>query len=499
MENRLGPDRFANSFDSRVRFSFHDGAVEVASPTKAISGLLERRFAETIRQAAIEELGREVPLLTVRFVVADAPQPDGPSDVAALAAGHEHDSRAPSNGTVHKPSARRPSRFPTTDRMRLDSFVVGESNRLVYNAAVQMAEGQIDAAVGTGQGLPYRHLFIHGPCGVGKTHLLQGIALRFKERHPGAVMRLTSGEQFMSEFVASIRAGGSGSGSGAERFRKQYRRVDMLCIDDVHFLASKQATQSELLHTFDEIERAGARVVLVSDEHPRLLKKFSPALVSRFMAGMVAGLGAPDGELRDRMVRVFGRQRGLELDDAAVAVLVERTGMLPGGTPVTVRELEGHITRIEALYRLLPEYASIQSGRIGAALVQRALGGSDPADGTGSARSARPVRIDDIIRSTCAAVTVDPRDLSGKTRHVRVVLARALITHLARSMTTLSFPEIAKALGRPNHSTVITAHQRIQKQLAADEPVDLPDAPETKTIGAVLRQLTIAVHNAARR
>lgn len=563
----LGESRFPIAMHSRVRVRVLDRAhghaasdrasmgpssaisqrVEVVAPSAVVAGVLQRRFAEVFTQAAATTLGVPASAIAMSFVVEgassshsvgraevslDAGTSDAPSERQGLASEH-----AASASGAH---ARRAHRHVVNERHRLESFVVGESNRLVYNAAVQMAEG----AGGGGAGSAYRHLFIHGPCGVGKTHLLQGIAIRYKERHPGANVRVTTGEQFMNEFVAAIRGGGSGASGGGgggsasivERFRRQYRRADLLCIDDVQFLASKQATQAELLHTFDEIERGGALVVLVSDQAPRQLQRFSPALVSRFMAGMVAGLGAPDAALRDRMVRVFAQQRGLVLDDGAVATLVERSAALPGSAPITVRELEGMLTKVEALSRLLPgstlnasEATGTGSGaspRINATLVTRALGftpledqseGSEAPQSSGakstglsvshgialagssSARALRPVRVDEIIRHTCSALSVEERELSGKTRHVRVVLARAIITHLARALTTMSFPEIARAIGRPNHSTVITAFQRLHKQLVVDELVQLPGLSEARPLSALIRQLAHAIQSQAAR
>lgn len=483
LRTSIGADRFDGSFSNKAIFRIDDGILEVAAPNKVLSGLIERRFGDVIRHAAQTELG-ECP---VRFVV--AADLFGPQSLPAASPDSEIEPKP--QARTAQPLARKTAPRPpaTLDRYRIDNFIVGESNRLAFNAAVALAENDPAAAT-------YSPLFIHGPCGVGKTHLLGAIAQRFKERHPGAAVRVTGGEAFMNEYVTGVRAG------DVERFRRAFRRVDLLCIDDVHFLSNKQSTQGELLHTLDELERGGARIVMASDEHPRQIKQFSAALISRFMAGMVAGIQPPDAALREKCVRMFARQRGLNLDQPAVDLLVQRTGQLPGQDPTTIRDIEGLITRIDALHRLVPDYGaesqSSQAQPIGVLLVERALGhsgGSTVVDPSAPIRAPRPVRIDAIITHTCAALAVDQADLSGKTRHPRVVLSRAIITHLARQMTTLSYPEIARAIGRPNHSTVITAFQRFAKQLAADEAVDAPGAPEARTLPILVRQLSVAVQN----
>jgi chromosomal replication initiator protein len=482
----IGNERFDGSFSNKALFRVESGVLEVVASTKVLSGLLERRFGDLIRHSAKIEMG-ECP---VRFSVAS----DLFGAQAMPGAGEQLPRVVVEAGvdeSAARPAARKAApRVPMTDRFRFDTFIVGDSNRLAYNAAMALAENRPDAA-------SYSPLFLHGPCGVGKTHLLGAVARRFKEMQAGANVRIIGAEAFVNEYVAAVRAG------DVEKFRRTLRRVDLLCIDDVHFLSNKQSTQGELLHTLDELGRGGARIVLVSDEAPRQIKAFSAALISRFLAGMVAGIQTPDTALREKCVKMFAQQRGLNLEPGAVDLLVQRTGQLPGQEPSTVRDIEGLITRIDALHRLVPESADKASASqaIGVLIVERALGhagGSTVLDPGAPLRAPRPVRIDAIMAHTCAALAVDPVDLSGKTRHPRVVCARALITHLARQMTTLSYPEIARAIGRPNHSTVITAFQRFAKQLAADEAVDAPGAPEARTLNVLVRQVAAAAQSGRR-
>lgn len=471
LEADIGPDRFARYFGARSSLKLVDGTLEVAAPDRVHSGLLDRRFGDAIRKAARAELGETA---EVRFGLAGG---------AGVAPEPVEEPEAPAS-----PRRAAPVRVQRAARYRLEEYLVSDCNRLAYNAAVRLCgdeHGQAAAGLSP--------LFIHGPCGVGKTHLLQGLAQRFRERHPGGTVRVTTGEQFMNEFVGALRQGGD----GVERFRRQYRRCDLLCIDDVHFLASKSATQEELQHTFDAIDNGGARLVLVCDTHPRQIKKFSPALVSRFQQGMVAQLQPPDAGLREKLVRLFTQRRGLVLDDSGVQALAAKTQSTAGTPPTTVRDIEGLITKLDAVVRLVGEDRTM-TGPMNAAAVERALGLGREDPGA-SGRVPRPVRVEHIISTTCATLGVDVGDLSGKTRHKRVVLARAVITHLARALTTLSYPDIARALGRPSHSTVITAYQRFQGQLAAQESVEDLGLAEVTTMPSLVEMLTAEVRRVAGR
>jgi chromosomal replication initiator protein len=273
----------------------------------------------------------------------------------------------------------------------------------------------------------------------------------------------TTAEAFTNEYINALRA------SRLETFRRSYRAVKLLCIDDVQFFSNKQATQGELLHTFDAIDLEGARIVLASDEHPRAVRKFSSALVSRFMAGMVVRLDAPEPALRQRIVLHLALKRGLRLEPAAASLIASRC--TPPSQACSVRDLEGTLTRIEALLRLHPELAgSGDCGEVGLVLVRRAIGADAAAPISGPRR---PIRAEQILEEVCRTLHVDHGEIVGKGRHKRVVLARSVTAHLCRGLTTLSFPEIARAMGRPNHSTVVTACNRIQHQLAADAELAL--------------------------
>lgn len=469
LSDAIGKDHFGRYFDRQARFEAQDGALDVTVPSDFLAKLIERRFGSAIRRTAREVGGGE---FEVRFhadrQAFGLPVPPAPSVGPTL---------SPSGKVIAPPQrvdGPRPAPSPARPktglllRHKLGEFVVGTSNRLAHAAALRVAEDPTFSG----------SIFIHGECGMGKTHLLQGLAIRFLELHPGATVRYTTAEVFTNEYVMAIKA------NKMDAFRKGYRKLDLLCVDDVHFFARKEATQGELLHTFDAIGLEGARVVLASDEHPREIATLSERLRSRFMAGAVVKIEPPDAELRPRLIRHLALRRGLTLEDAAVAILAERTsrsmGTL-GGFGGSVREIDGLLIQIEAVHRLLPEFASAD-GHIGAILVRKALG---LADGErGNARARRPITIHTISSEVCKALSVEVGELMGKGRHKRVVLARALTAHLCRKLTNHSYPEIARGMGRPNHSTVMTACKRlavqIESQERVEEDVTLGLAPELR-------------------
>lgn len=400
----------------------------------------------------------------------------------------------------------------------LEGFVVGPSNRFAYTAVTRIVEGMIPAGAGP--------VFLYGPCGVGKTHLLNAAIAGFRAANPGSRTRIASAESFTNEFIGAIRS------NTIEAFHRRYRRVDLLCIDDVHFLATKGGTQTELLHTFDQIGIGGGRIVIASDEHPGRIRRFSEALVSRFVSGSLVRIDRPDTETRGRLIDRFATRVGVRFDAAAVAMIDAVAESESGRRGVSVRDLSGVVNRVAAFLTVMGGADGVgaygvENGVVRASGVEaavRAQGGLVPGvvgdhddrgggglggglgfvGGAGSGRagsggagrcvpelaqavrpsgrssgrpSGRPVPIGVVIDRVCDSLEVTREDLGSRGRHPRVVLARAAVAILARRLTRNSYPEIAVAIGRRNHSTVITAHRRIEKQIAEGQivAVGLPE------------------------
>ena len=453
----LGKRRYELWIQPSVRWDFDEpeSTLRVAVPNRFVAEKIRRDFSEPLREAArvesgIEEdaeLRLELCIEPDRFV---KPDPEQPAPAAAA-----------------RPTPRRAEEPVSTSslpgavagghlRHRLDSFVVGPSNELAYAAAVALAESDPDAPRGATSG----PLFLHGACGMGKTHLLQGICRRFLDRRPGARVLYTTAEAFTNAYIAAVRQ------NRLETFRKQMRRLDLLAVDDLGFFANKEKTQQEFQHCFDHIDLSGARLVLASDSHPKLIKQFSDSLVSRFVQGLVVQVHSPDPATRLALVHRLAQHRGLLLTPG----LDERISTVAGPS---VREIEGTLAQVHALACL--ENPQGPTRMVSRALIEKLSAGQR------QAQPGRPVRFADIQRTVCDQLQVDPDQVAGSSRHRMVVLARAMLIHLTRQMTSLSFPEIAAALGKDSHSTVVTAGQRMTRQLEANQPLLLPGFPEPIT------------------
>jgi len=443
---RIGPQKFNAWFKHGTSVVIEDGHVKIGAANPFIASWIERHFAEEVCAAAAEVTGQECRLIVSVDPVLTGRLRKRQLDTQAILV-----KRGTTGAMRERPRAAKRLRY------RLDDFVVGPSNRLAYSAAVEVSKG--------GQAA-FNPLFIHGTCGVGKTHLLQGICNAVADGPSGGPARwkYTTAEQFTNEFVQAVRK------KRVDEFRKAYRHLDVLAIDDVHFLAAKKATQEEFLHTFNTIEAAGRQVVMASDAHPKMLGQLAEQLVSRFMSGMVVRVDAPSRPTRLAILRRFAGRLGLEVpEDVADYVATHTRG--------SVRELEGALVKLAALAELAREPVSLD-------LARDAL-----ADHLAQTDSA--VTLGDIETVVAAFFGITPADLHSTRRTHTVSLARAVAMYLARRHTRMSFPEIGRFMGK-NHSSAVLAVQRVERQL--DERATwrwmTPAGPRSMPAGGLLELLT---------
>lgn len=443
LAGRIGPQRYDMWFGHSTRFEMSGDTLEVTAQSRFLADWIGQNFSDHLRTTVRETFGDHVSV-DVRVApnksTADSAGATPPSPARAATTSTGGGGAARHGGTSTDSGdgrQRRPSSPPSLRHLRdLESFVVGQSNELAYRAACCIAEPSPQAQVSL--------LFLHGDCGVGKTHLLQGICRHYGRRlgRPGA-MKYVTGEQFTNEYITAVRSG------NIDAFRRRYRRVELLAIDDVHFLANKVGTQSEFLHTIDSIGLSGSRLVLASDEHPRDISRFSRALVSRFLSGLVVKIDRPDITLRTELTHRLARARQLRINDAAVDQLASRCNG-------SVRELEGALTKLAAMHQLLTPGGGAQE--IGVMMIEQLF--------ATTWRPAAPVRLESIMDAVCNRLGVERAELKGNNRHRQVVLARELITYLARELASRSFPEIARAFGRKHHSTFHAADKRVRDMVS---------------------------------
>jgi len=475
LTREIGEEAMRRHFGDDVRLAVEDHRVDILVGSSFHKGTIDRRFSETLRQLALAG-----GLAEVRVLVDDTMRTAMPvSVVHTRPVSPEQLANRRSNPSTS--AMRAAARRGRESQHELDSFIVGSSNRMALSAVTRVAN---DA-----QGREFSPLFLHGPSGVGKSHLLQGAAAQFRRRHPGATVRYTTAEAFTNAYIASVKD------NSLEKFRKAWRGVDLLCVDDVHFLSRKESTQSELLHTFDALDLDGSRILLASDEHPRRIAALSAGLMSRFMSGAVVRIDPPDEVLRLMLVRTLAARRGARLSADAASLIADRAGM-PDNHRASVRDLEGVLTQVVAVSQLLPEFLG-QDGEIGLLAVRRALGLGEwtaqrPSRG-------RPVRFETILEQSCKLIGVDRSDVLSSSRHRRVVLARTMVSYLAREMTTMSFPEVARAQHRPSHSTVVAAFQRMAEMIARDEPVKIGPDFDGLTMGQLAERVRARIETASER
>jgi chromosomal replication initiator protein len=470
LAENIGRHSYDMWFGHATRLHVDGTCVEVVTESRFVADWISGHFRDALDGAVRETLGE-----AARVDLRVAPDLFNQSTGNGNGNG-DHGPQPESNGTANGTAGAaaavgRPPRRPRNHGglRRLDDFVVGPSNKLAHDAAQRIAQG--------GDGGTSR-LFLHGECGVGKTHLLQGIAQRSTERPaargPGAVRYVTA-EQFTNEYINAVRS------NTIDRFRKRTRGLELLAIDDVHFLANKTATQNEVLHTIDAMDLAGGRLVLASDEHPRRLG-FGQALGSRFVAGMVARIERPDPATRITLIHKLAAGRGLKLSGAAAESIASRCSG-------SVRELEGAVNKLVALRQVS---GSSNGDEVGLVRVEQVFR-------DGSWRPRTPLQIATIVDVVCDRMVVSRAELLGTGRHRRVVTARGLVAWLARELTTMSYPEIARALGRKNHSTVHTAAARITRQLQQCHRIEVGAGGGAQRLDELVDQLRHEVVKAARK
>ncbi len=330
---------------------------------------------------------------------------------------------------------REPVSTPIDPAHTFDSFVIGPGNRLAHAAALAVAESPGEA---------YNPLFLHGPPGLGKTHLLGAIAEYLARNHPGLSVHGTTAERFTTEFVAALRH------DGPARFKQRYRELDALLIDDVQVLEGKARTEEEFVHTFNALFAAGKQVVLSSDRSPEALAQLAERLRDRFQWGLTVDLEAPDMRTRVALLWRMAARSAPELPEPDA--LREIAGRVPGN----VRLLEGAMTRVVAT-------ASVLSEPITTPLVRKAL----PAAGDGGtplAAGAAAPTVGAIQEAVSGVLGVPRSELLSSRRTPRVARARQLAMYVAREMTELSLAQIAREFDR-DHSTVLHAIRSVSQRL----------------------------------
>ena len=432
LADKVGKERFELWFGATTRFEIEDGTVTVVVADRFLQDWLRSKFSRTIQEAIEQTLGRRA-RLGYRI------EEPGSHEAAEPAANGNRKPDRPGAPPAPEPPGTLPfgqaRRRPLAE---LESFVTGDSNRLARAAAdsVVCRPGEVSP------------LLIHGPTSVGKTHLLEGICGALRERHRRAAVVCLSAEQFTTDFVQAIRGGGLPS------FRRKYRGVDALIVDDFHFFCGKRSTQIEFLYTLETLLRERRQVVLAADRPLPEMGDLPPELLTRLTAGMVCRIEPPEYETRRQIVAQMAGRLGLRLPDE-----VER--YVASNLTAHARELSGAVCRLHA--------AGQATGRpITLAVAEDAL--------SEMIRSgSRPVRLADIEKAVCETFDLAPKALHSDRRAGSVSHPRMLAMWLARKYTRSALSEISTYFGRRSHTTVLSAQKRVDAWLANGKTVQLAD------------------------
>ncbi|OGW74816.1 MAG: chromosomal replication initiation protein DnaA [Omnitrophica bacterium RBG_13_46_9] len=314
-----------------------------------------------------------------------------------------------------------------------DSFVVGPSNRFAHAASLAIAESPAKA---------YNPLFIYGGVGLGKTHLMHAMGNELAKNNTRAKILYISSEEFTNQLISAIQ------NRATQKFRQKYRTVDMILIDDIHFIAGKEATQEEFFHTFNSLYDAHKQIVLSSDRSPKEIPTLEERLISRFEWGLITDIQPPDFETRIAILRKKCEAETIHLPDDFFFLLAEKV-------KTNIRELEGALIRVVAYAKLMNKDITIDLAK--EVLKEMIIEGE------------KRVGVDLIQKKVAQYFNINLQDMKIKKRTKAVAYPRQIAMYLSRDLTDLSLPEIGRFFGGRDHTTVLHACEKIENDLKKDE------------------------------
>ncbi len=413
IEIEVSKANFLTLFKRTSLLSLEGNSLTIAAPSVMIIDLLQRRFYDVIKKSVDKHVGVSSKIIFVPKVLAPEEQ-------------------AEKNGPLFDESEKSPTIIGHLPRVRPDytfeNLAVASSNQLAFVSASTVAKKP---------GIAYNPLFIYGPTGVGKTHLMQAIANEVYQKNPNKKIVYTTSEEFTNEVVDAIRT------NSTALMKKRFRNIDLLIIDDIQFIAGKEKVQEELFHTFNILVDNLAQIVLSSDRPPSEIKKVEKRLLSRFSGGLTVDIDTPDFELRTAILLIKAKKYGFDLPIEVAKTIAEKSQ--------DARSLEG------VLLRMATE-AETRGINITGDLVQSVLKSTRQED--------RGVfHPDDIINNICAYYKIKPTQIKSAKRDASLVRARQVAMYILKKDLELTYVEIGNILGGRDHTTIMHGVGKVEKMV----------------------------------
>ncbi|NLG71584.1 MAG: chromosomal replication initiator protein DnaA [Chloroflexi bacterium] len=404
------------AFDTWVRdtefLSYEDGSFMIGVANAYARDWLQNRLASTVVRILTGIMNRSV---EVRFSVWQK---------------HNDTNEYAEEPVLNQEAVSLPSNPTLNPRYSFDNFVVGPSNRLAHAAALAVAEKPAQA---------YNPLFLYGGVGLGKTHLLQAVGNMAHQR--GLQVLYVSSEEFTNDLINAIRT------HTTQAFREKYRRIDVLLIDDIQFIAGKESTQEEFFHTFNTLHGQDKQIVLSSDRPPKAMVTLEERLRSRFEWGLTADIQPPDIETRIAILRAKAERVGQKIPNEILELIARRVQS-------NIRELEGALTRVTA-------FAELSGLPMTPQMVDSALADLAP--------RRNDVQPEDVVREVASTFGVPVERMLGRDRSRQVALPRQIAMYLLREESNISLPQIGEALGGRDHTTVLYGCEKIADLMEQDD------------------------------
>jgi chromosomal replication initiator protein len=414
MKERLEPPEFQRWFQPLFPQASSGDSLIFQVPNIFFKSWITDHYLSDLERIASDLAGKKIEV-SIDLIPADAPS-------------RQNADRSETPRVVRKYSS---GETGLNEKQNFDNFIVGKSNQLAHAASEAVAN----------RSAIYNPLFIYGPSGLGKTHLLNAIgnALKTREKDTGVVY--LSLENFTNEMVEAIRT------EEMNQFRQKYRNVDVLLIDDIHFIGGKKRTQEEFFYTFNALYEADKQIVMTSDKVPKQISDLEERLRSRFEGGLFADILIPDQETKMAILTKKAEERNIAIDSKVMA-------FLSSNNESNIRTLEGYLARLAA-------YSSLTKKPINMEMAQQQLS-------TFFGSEKEEVTLDQILRLTAGFFNIKISDLKSSKKHQAVAIPRQAAMYLARKLTSLSTVELGKRMGGRDHSTVIHAVKRVHGRMEKD-------------------------------